>query len=64
DNERISEALQILRDVLASKIGHSVFLYEIARESADWKKKGGESAWLRRKVETWKDRALSKLAES
>jgi hypothetical protein len=64
DKERISEALQILRDALASKIGHSVFLYEIARESADWKKKGGESAWLRRKVETWKDKALTKIAES
>lgn len=61
---RIAEALQTLRDVLASKIGHSVFLYEIARESADWKKQPGESTWLRRKVETWKEKAMAKISEN
>ncbi|MHA2271447.1 MAG: hypothetical protein ACXACI_06265 [Candidatus Hodarchaeales archaeon] len=62
DHLRIAEALQTLRDVLASKIGHSVFFYEIARESADWKKEPGESAWLRRKVEMWKEKAMAKIA--
>ncbi|MHA2232670.1 MAG: hypothetical protein ACXAB4_09280 [Candidatus Hodarchaeales archaeon] len=61
DHKRIAEALQILRDVLASKMGHSVFLYEIARESAEWKKEAGETTWLRRKVEIWKEKALDKM---
>lgn len=61
DHKRIAEALQILRDVLSSKIGHSVFLYEIARESAEWKKEAGEATWLRRKVEIWKEKALDKM---
>ncbi len=64
DHLRIAEALQTLRDVLASKIGHSVFFYEIARESADWKKEPGETAWLRRKVEMWKEKAMAKMAEN
>ncbi|MFQ5980503.1 MAG: hypothetical protein ACE5OZ_20385 [Candidatus Heimdallarchaeota archaeon] len=61
DHKRIAEALQILRDVLASKMGHSVFLYEIARESGEWKKEAGEATWLRRKVEIWKEKALDKM---
>ena len=62
DHKRVGEALEILRDVLVNKIGHSVFLYEISREAADWKKEIGELVWLRRKAEIWKEKSLEKMA--
>ncbi len=61
DQQRISNALENLRDALAAKIGHSVFLYEIAKEASEWKKTPGQKAWLQRKLESWKEKALSKI---